>query len=188
MLPNTPARHKAVADAWRVILTSLGYDPDDPHMRETPDRVARFFSSWHTNEAQPPKLTTFENTEKYNQMVATGGITFHAMCAHHGAPFFGVAAVGYIPSDRVIGLSKMARVVDHFAHRFTTQERITEEVARYLGDELKPLGVGVVLRAEHLCMSMRGVCKPGHSTVTSAMRGALFNEPEARAELLALLR
>lgn len=108
-------------------------------------------------------------------------------CAHHGLPFYGTAAVGYLPGDRIVGLSKLARVVEHFSHRFQTQEQITSLVARYLEETLKPKGVGVVLKAEHLCMSLRGIEKPGHMTITSEMRGAFRNEDSTRQELLALL-
>lgn len=180
---------RVIADHWRAILQALGYDPADPHFVDTPDRVARFMASWHTNRAQPPKVTTFPNTEHYDEMVATGDLYFYSMCAHHGVPFFGRAAVAYIPSKRgrVVGLSKMARVLDHFANRYTLQERITKEVADFMMAELRPKGVGVVLKAEHLCMSLRGVKKPGHRTVTSSMRGVFMQQAEARQELLTLL-
>lgn len=172
--------------AWRELLLSLGCDLNDPHLRESPERVARFFQSW-ISPATPPDITTFPN-ERYDEVVAVGGIRFYSLCAHHGLPFSGTAAVGYIPSAQIVGLSKIARIVDHFAHRFQTQEMLTTQIADLLDQKLHPLGVGVILRAEHLCMSMRGIQKPGHITITSEMRGAFREKPAARAELLALLQ
>lgn len=171
---------------WAQLLRNLGYDLGDPHFVDSPQRVARFMREWHTKGKEPPKLTTFPN-DKYDEIVAVGGIQFYSMCAHHGLPFYGEAAVGYIPSSSIVGLSKIARAVDHFARRFQTQEMLTRDVAQYLHDGLDPRGIGVIVRAEHLCMSMRGIQKPGHSTVTSDMRGVFRDKPEARAELLALI-
>lgn len=178
-----------VAAAWATIIESLGYESDDPHLADSPKRVARFLTSWHTKaSADPPKLTTFPNDNpRVDEVVATGRIRFYSMCAHHGLPFFGEAAVGYIPRDKVLGLSKFARVIHHFAQRFQTQERLTHEIAAHLEEGLHPIGIGVVMRAEHFCMSMRGVRCPDHHTVTSAMRGVFMEKPEARAELLSLL-
>jgi GTP cyclohydrolase I len=176
-----------IASAWATIVNELGYDTEDPHLRDSPDRIARYMRNWHTIGSAPPKLTTFPNDPHVNEVVAVGGIWFYSMCAHHGLPFFGTAAIGYIPGDHVLGLSKFARVVDHFAHRFQVQERLTHDVADYLESELKPRGIGIVMRAEHLCMSARGVGKPGHSTVTSVMRGAFMESSSARAELLELI-
>ncbi len=186
-----------IATATRTIIRSMGYAEDDPHLRDTPDRVARFMASWHTIGREPPTLTTFpvelvpsvdDPTKRVPAagLVVTTGIVFYSLCAHHGLPFFGEATVGYIPNEKLVGLSKLARVVDFFAHRFQTQERMSEQVADYLNEHLSPVGVGVITRAEHLCMSMRGVTKPGHCTSYSALRGALFNQDKARAEFLAL--
>jgi GTP cyclohydrolase IA len=183
------ARVLTVTEAWRCLFEALGYDPEDPHLADSPGRIARFMAEWHTKEGtQPPKLTTFPNEPRVDELVAVGGLQFHSMCAHHGLPFFGTAAIGYIPGDRILGLSKFARVVDHFSRRFQVQERLTSEVATYLAEELKPKGLGVVMQAEHLCMSMRGIRARGHFTVTSDLRGAFRDKPEARAELLTLLR
>lgn len=176
-----------IEKAWKELLTDLGYDTANGHLLDTPRRVSKFMKQWHTVGAEPPILTTFAN-DGTDEMVAVGGITFYSMCAHHGLPFYGTASVGYIPGERIVGLSKLARVVDHFARRFQVQEQITRDVAAYLEQELKPRGIGVVVRAEHLCMSMRGIQKPGHQTITSDMRGAFRDRPEARAELLALLQ
>jgi GTP cyclohydrolase IA len=175
-----------IAAAWRSIVTELGYDPFDPHLTNTPARIERFFREWHTIGKPPPAMTLFPNEPRVDEMVVTSGIVFHSLCAHHGAPFFGTATIGYIPGENVLGLSKFARVVDHFAHRFQTQERLTHDIACALSEALQPIGLGVVLRAEHLCMSMRGVNKPGHRTTTSVMSGALRDKPEARSELLHL--
>lgn len=176
-----------LSTAWAAVIAHLGYNPADHHLRESPARVAKFMRDWHTLKQPPPKLTCFKNEERYDQIVAVGNIKFFSMCAHHGLPFFGKAAVGYIPGDKVVGLSKLARVVDHFARRFQVQERLTQEVADYLMKELEPKAVGVVMSAEHLCMSMRGIERPGHFTVTSSMLGAFRKKPEARAELLSLV-
>jgi GTP cyclohydrolase I len=178
----------ATAAAWAKVISSLGYDAKDPHLADSAKRVARFFQSWHTNRTKEPKLTVFPNAEKYDELVVVAGIQFYSLCAHHGLPFFGQAAVGYLPTQSIVGLSKIARVVDHYARQFQTQERLTAQVAAFLERKLKPKGVGVVLQAEHFCMSMRGIQKPGHSTTTSAMRGVFLSKPEARAEFLSLVR
>ncbi|MFQ5473447.1 MAG: GTP cyclohydrolase I [Dehalococcoidia bacterium] len=181
-------RRERVAAAWAELLEVMGYPANDPHLRDTPERVGRFFDEWHTNIAEPPPLRTFPNEEKIDQMILCGGLRFYSLCAHHGLPFYGRCAVGYIPDDRLLGLSKFARVLDHFAHRFQVQERLTQQVADYLERQLKPLALGVVLRAEHLCMSMRGVERPNHLTTTSVMLGALRENHAARHELLELVR
>lgn len=177
-----------VADAWRRLLVGLGYDLRDAHLKDSPARVARFLSSWHTIVGTlPPRVTTFPNrAPRVDELVAVGNFRFYSVCAHHGLPFFGEAAVGYVPDEHLVGLSKFARVVDYFAHRFQVQERLTHQIASYLEERVAPHGVAVVLRGEHLCMSMRGVERPGHRTITSDLRGVL-RKPEARAELLALL-
>jgi GTP cyclohydrolase I len=181
-------RQAVIALAWAQIIQALGYDLQDPHLKDSPDRVAKFLLSWHTQRETPPKLTTFPNGN-YDAIIAVGKIPFYSVCAHHGLPFVGSAAVGYLPgeSKQIVGLSKLARVVEHFAHRFQTQEQITEQVAEHLQCQLRPLGVGVILQAEHLCMSMRGVKAPGHITTTSTMLGCFRSDAPARAELLSLL-
>lgn len=178
---------EVVSAAWASIIRALGYDSNNAHFAESPERVARFMASWHTQATTPPKLTYFPNEPRVDEMVIVGRLPFYSMCAHHGVPFHGHAVIGYIPKERVLGLSKFARVLDHFAHRFTTQEVITEEVVRFLEEHLAPVGVGVVLEAEHLCMSMRGVSKPGHATRTSALRGAML-EPSTRAEFFSSVK
>jgi len=175
-----------IARAWEDIIVELGYPHLDEHLNESPARVERFMREWHTLGSPPPKITTFP-TES-DDVVVIGDIRFYSMCAHHGLPFFGEASVGYLPGKKIAGLSKFARVVDHFARRFQVQERLTRQIAAYLTHELEPLGLGVVVRAEHLCMSMRGIERPGHRTTTSAMLGVFRDKPEARAELLELMR
>jgi GTP cyclohydrolase I len=180
-------RDDPIAAATERTIQALGYEPD-AHLTGTPGRVARFMRQWHTVGHEPPKLTTFPNEPRVDQLVLVKGIRFYSLCAHHGLPFVGEAAVGYIPRDSVLGLSKFARVVDHFARRFQVQERLTEQVASYLIEGLDPAGLGVVLSAEHFCMSMRGIQRPGHRTTTSALYGALKDQGPARAELMALYR
>jgi GTP cyclohydrolase IA len=153
-------------------------------MHETPRRMVDVYAELLT--PAPFNPTTFRNDGGYDELVVARGIPFHSLCEHHLLPFVGVAHVGYLPGERIIGLSKLARVVDHFARSVQVQERLTTQIAGWLEDELKPKGVGVVLEAEHLCMSLRGVQKHGASTVTSALRGAVRDDPRTRQELLAL--
>jgi GTP cyclohydrolase I len=134
----------------------------------------------------PFDVTTFPNEEGYDELVVARQISFHSLCEHHLIPFVGTASVAYMPGERIIGLSKLARVVDHFASRLQVQERMTVQIADWLEDELAPKGVGVVLDAEHFCMTVRGVRKPGARTTTSALRGHVRNDPRTRAEFLSL--
>lgn len=165
-------------------FAALGYPPDE-HTKDSPERIARYMREWHTINKPPPKITKFK-AQGHSQMVTIGNIPMFSLCAHHGLPFNGMAAVGYIPSKHLAGLSKFARVIDHFSHRYTVQEVITGEVADYLWKQLKPKGLGVVLCCEHQCMSMRGVHKPGHWTTTTDLRGVILTEPETRAEFMAM--
>lgn len=137
---------------------------------------------------EPFALTTFPNEEGYDELVIARSIPFHSLCEHHLLPFHGVAHVAYLPGERIIGLSKLARVVDLFARGLQVQERLTTQVAAWLDEQLAPKGVGVVLEAEHLCMTLRGVQKPGALTVTSALRGLVRDDPRTRQEFLALTR
>src|SRR5262245_56283373 len=137
-----PRMHHLIAKC----IEELGYDLSDPHLSGSPLRIARFWREWHTKKQPLPALTTFP-ADGVHGLVTVAGLRFYSLCAHHGLPFFGQAAVGYIPAEIVVGLSKIPRVLDHFAHRFQTQERLTEQVADYLAHELSPLGLGVVLRA-----------------------------------------
>jgi len=166
------------------LLLALGADPGDDGLRDTPRRVAEAYAELLT----PPRFTatTFANEDGYDELVLARAIPFHSLCKHHLLPFHGVAHVGYLPGERIIGLSKLARVVELFARDLQIQERLTMQIADWLQSELQPLGVGVVLEAEHMCMSLRGVCKPGARTTTSALRGAVRDDARTRSEFLTL--
>src|SRR5215510_6264910 len=177
---DTPAAQQAVRD----LLRALGRDPADEHLADTPRRVAAAFAELLT--PRPFQLTTFPNDEGYDELVLARDIPFHSLCEHHLLPFHGTAHVGYLPGARILGLSKLARVVERFARDLQVQERLTQQVANWLRDELQPKGVGVVLEAEHLCMSLRGVRAPGARTITSAVHGRLRDDARSRAEFFAL--
>lgn len=182
---DKPAIDMAGAErAVRDLLTALGQNSAQEHLRETPRRVAAAYSELLT--ARPFTLTTFPNDEGYDELVLARGIAFHSLCQHHLLPFRGVAHVGYLPGERILGLSKLARVVDLFARRLQVQEQLTQQVADCLQQHLAPRGVGVVIEAEHLCMSLRGVQASGTVTVTSTLRGLLREDPRSRSEFLAL--
>jgi GTP cyclohydrolase I len=176
----------AAEDAARRLLEALGADLEDESLRETPRRVAASLAEMLT--PKPFEATTFPNDEGYDELVIARSIPFHSLCEHHVLPFFGVAHVGYLPGERIIGLSKLGRVVEMFARRLQVQERMTVQVARWLEDVVAPRGVGVVLEAEHLCMSLRGVHKPGTRTVTSALLGCVRDDARTREEFLRLTR
>jgi GTP cyclohydrolase I len=185
--PGTDARridHAAVESAARDLLRALGADPDSDGLEETPRRVAEAYAELLT--PQPFRATTFPNDDGYDELIVARAIPFHSLCMHHMLPFHGVAHVGYLPGERIIGLSKLGRVVEYFARDLQIQERLTTQVADWLERELEPKGVGVVLEAEHLCMSLRGVQKLGAKTVTSALRGLVREDPRTRQEFLAL--
>ncbi len=173
----------------RDLLVALGEDPDRDGLRKTPERVEkslRFLTQGYSQSAE--KViggALFEET--HHNMILVRDIEFYSMCEHHMLPFFGKAHVAYIPNGRIVGLSKMARVVDVFARRLQVQERMTDQIADALVSELHPHGVGVVLDAQHLCMMMRGVEKQGSSTISSALRGAFLQDPSTREEFLRLV-
>lgn len=178
-------------DLFRQLLGQLGEDPDREGLRETPSRAARAFAEWTSGYGQKPEdiLKTFgDGAENYDEMVFQGNIAFYSLCEHHMAPFFGTAHVAYIPNGKVVGLSKLTRLVDIFARRLQVQERMTRQIAEALSENLKPLGVAVVLRARHLCMESRGVRKIGTHTTTSAVLGVFKDKPEVRAEFFSLAR
>ncbi|HJS96984.1 MAG TPA: GTP cyclohydrolase I FolE [Solirubrobacteraceae bacterium] len=174
----------AVARATRDLLIALGADLDREGLRETPRRMATAYLELLTPE--PFTMTTFPNDEGYDELVVVRDIRFQSLCMHHVLPFYGVAHVAYLPADRILGLSKLARVVDLFARDLQLQERLTIQIAGWLQQQLQPKGVGVVLEAEHLCMSLRGVQKPGAKTVTSALHGLVREDPRTREEFLSL--
>ncbi len=174
------AAERAVAD----LLRALGKDPSSEHLADTSARVARSFA-----ELLSPRefrLTTFPNDEGYDEMVVARSIPVHSLCEHHLLPFHGVAHVGYLPGERILGLSKLARVVELFARDLQVQERLTKQVADWLQTHLAPQGIGVVIEAEHLCMALRGVRAPGTVTVTSALHGLLREDRGARQEFFSL--
>ncbi|MEA1903663.1 MAG: GTP cyclohydrolase I FolE [Actinomycetota bacterium] len=175
--------------AVREIIEALGEDPDREGLAETPSRVARFYGEVFQGIHQDPGevVDAFFGEEHYQEIVMVKDIPFYSMCEHHLVPFHGQAHVAYLPQGRVTGLSKLARLVEGFARRPQMQERLTAQVAQCLTDRLNPLGVLVVIEAEHLCMAMRGVKKPGALTVTSAVRGTMESNPATRAEAMSLL-
>jgi GTP cyclohydrolase IA len=177
---------EAAEDAVRALLDALGADPSEGGLADTPRRVAAAYAELLTPVPFIP--TTFPNDEGYDELVMARAIPFHSLCQHHLLPFHGVAHVGYLPGERIIGLSKLVRVVDLFARGLQTQERLTGQVAGWLQERLEPRGAGVVVDAEHLCMTVRGVQAPGVRTVTSALRGRVRDDPPTRAEFLALAR
>lgn len=176
---------EAAADAVARLLRALGRDPQDPHLAETPHRVARAFAEMLTPE--PFTLTTFPNEEHYDELVVVRDIPFHSLCRHHLLPFHGVGHIAYLPGERIVGLSKLARTLEHHARDLQVQERLTQQVADALRDHLSPRGVGVVLEAEHQCMALRGARVTGARTVTSAVHGLLAEDPRTRAEFFALV-
>ena len=182
--PRGPVDLPGAQDAVAALLRALGRDPASPHLAETPRRVAESLAELLTG--RPFELTTFPNDEGYDELVIARDIPFHSLCEHHLLPFHGVAHVGYLPGARIVGLSKLARVVELYARRLQVQERLTTQVAGWLRRELDPRGVGVVIEAEHLCMSLRGVQKPGARTITSALHGVVRDDPRTRDEFLAL--
>jgi GTP cyclohydrolase I len=172
---------QAVAD----LLDALRVDRNTDSVRDTPARVARAYAELLTPEPFEP--TTFPNDEGYDELVVARDIPFTSVCEHHLLPFSGVAHVGYLPGARLVGLSKLARVVMHFSRRLQIQERLTTQVSDWLMDTLNPKGVGVVVEAEHACMSIRGVRATGTRTVTSALAGLVRDDPRTRSEFLALV-
>jgi len=179
---DVAAAERAAAD----LLRALGVRTDDESLRATPGRMARAYAELFTSPAFD--LTTFPNDEGYDELVLARSIPFRSVCEHHLLPFYGAAHVGYLPGARILGLSKLARVVGHFAARPQVQERLTKQVAGWLQDSLAPSGVGVVLEAEHTCMTLRGVKAAGSTTVTSALLGTLRDDARSRQEFFALTR
>ncbi|HEY7144236.1 MAG TPA: GTP cyclohydrolase I [Streptosporangiaceae bacterium] len=182
--PNSGVNVAAAARAAADFLAALGVRLDQPGLAETPARMARAYAELF--EARPFRLTTFPNDEGYDELVLARDIPFRTVCEHHLLPFSGIAHVGYLPGERILGLSKLARLVEHFAARPQTQERLTRQIADFLDARLRPCGAGVVLEAEHACMSLRGVRAVGAKTVTSTLLGTLRTDARSRAEFLAL--
>jgi GTP cyclohydrolase I len=176
----------AAERAARDFLHALNIASDNETMRDTPRRMARAYAEFFT--PRPFELTTFPNDGNYDELVLARAIPFRSVCEHHLLPFFGTAAVGYLPDTRILGLSKLARIVDHFALRPQVQERLTKQVADWIAGRLQPKGVGVIIEAEHTCMTLRGVQATGTTTVTSAMLGRLRADARSRQEFLAVAR
>lgn len=175
---------KRAEAAVRALLVALGQDADSEHLRDTPRRVALAYEEFLTPRSFV--ATTFPNDEGYDELVLVRDIPFHSLCQHHLLPFSGVAHVGYLPAARILGLSKLARVVEQFARGLQVQERLTKQIGDWLETRLAPKGVGVVLEAEHLCMSLRGVQAVGSRTVTSSLHGLVRDDARTRAEFLDL--
>jgi len=176
---------KAVSE----ILLAIGEDLDREGLRETPARVARMYSELVSGMREDPEVhfrSVF--TENYDEIVLLRDIPFYSLCEHHLLPFIGSAHVAYLPTGRVLGVSKLARIVDSFAKRLQCQERLTGQIADLIMDRLRPMGVAVVLEASHSCMTIRGIKKPGSTMVTSALRGTFRKDPRSRNEILSLLR
>ena len=185
---TSPVDLARIERAVREILTAVGEDPDRNGLLETPARVARMYAEIFSGLRSQPELhlrRVFE--EQFDELVLIRDITFNSMCEHHLLPFIGKAHVGYLPNGKVVGLSKMARVIDEISHRPQVQERMTHQIADLMDSELQPKGVIVVLEAEHTCMTVRGVKKPGAVTITSAVRGLFKTNPASRAEVLSLI-
>jgi GTP cyclohydrolase I len=186
---NDDALVERIAGHVAAMMGELNLDLSDPNFSGTPERVAKMYMEmFHgLREGSQPKVTTFPNDEDYHHMVIEKEIAFYSMCAHHFVPFYGHAHIAYIPESRIVGLSKLPRILEFYAKRPQLQERLTEQVAEYLWTTLRPQGVMVVVEARHLCVEMRGVKKPGAMTTTSALRGC-FADRKVREEFLALLR
>jgi len=179
---NLQAAEKAVRD----LLLALGRDPASSHLADTPRRVAESFTEMLT--PREFDLTTFPNDEHYDELVLARSIPVQSLCEHHMLPFTGIAHVGYLPGERILGLSKLARVVELFARDLQVQERLTVQVANWLQEHLAPRGVGVVIEAEHMCMSLRGVQARGSRTITSSVHGVLRENAASRQEFFMLTR
>jgi GTP cyclohydrolase I len=179
---------RRVARKFRAVMDELGLDPADPHLEGTELRVARAYRELFAGLAAgaEPALRTFPNTERYRDMVSVTDIPFYSLCAHHFLPFFGSVHVAYLPGERIVGLSKLARVVEFYARRPQVQERLTEQIVEFLERRLRPKGVMAVVQARHFCIEMRGTNRAGLVTTTRAVRGTLADE-RRRREFLALL-
>lgn len=183
--PSPPTIDRSAARAAvRELLAALGQDLGDPELADTPRRVVDSFEELLTPASF--ELTTFENTDGYDELVIVRNIPVCSLCAHHLLPFTGVAHVAYIPDTRILGLSKLARAVEGFARGLQVQERLTSQVGAWLSEHVQPKGVGVVIEAEHLCMTIRGVQARGARTVTTSLHGLVRDHPRTRAEFLAL--
>lgn len=188
---NTMSDDSFTEHDWRRLLESLGENPDRPGLLETPHRVTKAWKHWTSGYAMDPVelLKAFEDgAEQYNELIVVKNIPVYSHCEHHLAPFFGKATVGYLPNGKIVGLSKLTRLVDCYAKRLQVQERMTIQIAEALMTALEPKAVGVVVKCRHLCMESRGIRTPGEETITSAMLGELQPNLALRTEFLALAR
>ena len=183
--PSSGVDLVAAEQAAAAFLVALGVDLDTESLAATPARMARAYAEMFS--PRPFDLTTFPNDAEYDELIIARAIPVRSVCEHHLLPFVGVAHVGYLPGERILGLSKLARVVELFARRPQVQERLTQQVADWLQDHVAPRGVGVVVEAEHLCMTMRGVQASGATTITSALHGQLRSDAASRAEFFTLI-
>lgn len=187
--PKKPSRKQA-EEAISTLLLWAGDDPRREGLVDTPKRVARAYEDWFSGYGDDPVSyleRTFEEVDGYDEMIVLRNISFESHCEHHMAPIIGYAHVGYLPNDKVVGISKLARVVDTFARRFQVQEKMTAQIAHCIQEVLKPKGVGVVVNAVHQCMTTRGVHKPGVSMVTSQMLGSFRKDARTRSEFLNMI-
>ena len=186
--PSSPVDQPRIARAVREILEAIGEDPGRASLLETPERVARMYAELFAGlHSDPTRHLQKCFEESFDELVLVREISFNSLCEHHLLPFMGVAHVGYLPNGRIVGLSKLARVVEEVSHRPQVQERMTDQVADLLYEELDAKGVVVVLEATHTCMTIRGVRKPGSLTVTSAVRGLFKTNQSSRAEVMSLI-
>lgn len=181
---------KKIAEGVRMMLEGMGEDPDRDGLKATPERVADFYAELTAGMWEDPKAHIQPLPgDSHDEMVLVKDISIASVCEHHLAPFVGKCHIAYIPKDgRIVGLSKLARIAEIFSHRLQVQERLTQQIAKTLFDELDPLGVMVVIEAEHTCMTLRGVKKPGAITVTSAVLGGFRKDPRTRAEAMSLIK
>jgi len=188
-MDKTPVDRAKIETAFKLILEAIGENPEREGLASTPQRVARMYEEIFSGINNDPRdLLDVSFTEFHDELVLVKDIPIYSMCEHHFLPFYGLAHVAYIPKGgKVVGISKLARVVESYARRPQLQERLTSQIADCIFDTLKPMGVGVVIQAEHMCMTMRGVKKPGSLTVTSAVRGIFETRPQTRAELFSLI-
>lgn len=190
LIQNTMSKkytvNKTEIKAVQTLLKSIGQDVTREGLIDTPKRYVKFLKEFCTPE--PFNMTTFENEGSTNEMIIVSNVPFFSLCEHHLAPFFGTAAIAYIPNDKIVGLSKLPRTLDMFSRRPQNQERITQQVADYLMEQLQPKGVAVVIKARHLCVEMRGVKKHDTYTTTSSMKGVFYDELNTRQEFLNLIK
>jgi GTP cyclohydrolase IA len=188
--PAEPPSRPDIAQAFRSILSWIGENPDRDGLRDTPDRLIRAYQEYFAGYRQDPEQIlqrTFEEVDGYDEMVVLRGIPFESHCEHHVSPIIGRAWVAYVPSRRVVGISKLARVVDAYAKRLQIQERLTAQIANTIEEVLKPQGVGVVIKAAHHCMSSRGIHLHGTDLVTSRMLGCFRDSPMTRQEFMSMV-